>query len=103
MVHLSGITADKVVNKVTKEERSRLLHLFKEMKFQVDSLHGFSKAIVTSGGVSLKEIDPRSLRSRLIRNLYFAGEVIDLDGPTGGYNLQMCWSTGHLAGVSAAR
>jgi predicted Rossmann fold flavoprotein len=102
MVHLSGINPDKVVNKVTKEERNRLLHLFKEMTFKVRSLYGFDKAIATAGGISLKEIDPRSMRSKMIKNLYFAGEMIDLDGPTGGYNLQMCWSTGYLAGFTAA-
>ena len=62
---------------------------------------GFDRAIVTSGGVSLQDIDMRSLRSKRVPNLYFAGEMIDLDGPTGGFNLQVCWSTGYLAGISA--
>ena len=102
IVRLSGIDPDKKVNVISKEERSCLLHLLKELPLTVRSLHGFEKAIVTAGGVDLKEIDPRTMRSKLVENLYFAGEIIDLDGPTGGYNLQMCWSTGHLAGESAA-
>jgi predicted flavoprotein YhiN len=63
---------------------------------------GFEQAIITRGGVDLKEIDPRTMRSRLFPNLFLAGEILDLDGPTGGYNLQLCWSTGYLAGQSAA-
>ena len=62
---------------------------------------GFDQAIVTSGGVDLKEIDSRSMRSKIIDNLFFAGEIIDLDGPTGGYNLQICWSTAYVAGTKA--
>jgi len=68
----------------------------------VGGVDGYKKAIVTAGGISLKDIDMRTMRSKKISNLYFAGEMIDLDGPTGGYNLQVCWSTGYLAGVSAA-
>jgi len=99
---LSGIESSRKVNAITKDERKRLVHLFKELPFNVTGLYGFEKALVTAGGVSLKEIDPRTMGSRLIDNLYFAGEVIDLDGPTGGYNLQICWSTGSTAGQSAA-
>jgi len=73
------------------------------LELPVLGVGGFRKAIVTAGGVALEDIDMRSMRSKKIDNLYFAGEVIDLDGPTGGYNLQVCWSTGYLAGVSAAR
>jgi hypothetical protein len=68
------------------------------MKVTVESLVGFSQAIVTSGGVNLKEVDPRTMRSKIIDNLSFAGEILDLDGPTGGYNLQISWSTGFAAG-----
>jgi len=68
----------------------------------VSSLLGFDTAIVTSGGVSLKEIDSKTMRSKLVENLFFAGEIINLHGPTGGYNLQICWSTGYLAGETAA-
>jgi hypothetical protein len=101
-LELSGIDLSRKVNAITKEERNRLVHLFKELPLRVRGLHGFNKALITAGGVSLKEIDPRTMRSRLFDNLYFAGEIIDLDGPTGGYNLQICWSTGCTAGKSAA-
>jgi len=100
-VELSGIDPLKKVNEITREERHRLAKLLKGLEMQVTSLLGFETAIVTSGGVSLKEIDSKTMKSKLIENLYFAGEIIDLHGPTGGYNLQLCWSTGHLAGKSA--
>lgn len=103
IIELSEIGPNKKVNAITKEERNRLLHLLKELKLHVTSLFGFDKAVATAGGIDLKEIDPRTMRSKLISNLYFAGEIIDLDGPTGGYNLQLCWSTGYLAGVSAVK
>ena len=67
----------------------------------VGGLMGYDRAIVTSGGVSLREIDPKTMRSKIIDNLFFAGEIIDLDGPTGGYNLQICWSAGYAAGTAA--
>ncbi|MFH1576526.1 MAG: NAD(P)/FAD-dependent oxidoreductase [Candidatus Margulisiibacteriota bacterium] len=102
IVRMSGIDPEKKANNITKEERNKLLHLLKELRTHVSSLLGHEKAIVTAGGIELKELDPRTMRSKLINNLYFAGEIIDLDGPTGGYNLQMCWSTGYLAGTSAA-
>jgi predicted Rossmann fold flavoprotein len=101
IIKLSGIDPDQIVNKITKEERNKLLHLLKELTFNVYSLYGFNKAIATAGGIKLKELDPKTMRSEIIDNLYFAGEIIDLNGPTGGYNLQMCWSTGYLAGKSA--
>ena len=66
-------------------------------------LMGFDQAIITTGGVDLKEIDPRTMKSKIIDNLFLAGEIINLDGPTGGYNLQLCWSTGYLAGEKAAQ
>ncbi len=103
VIRLSGVPAEKKVNTVTKEERRRLVHLLKGMEFEVAGLLGFDKAVVTAGGVNLRELDPRTMRSKLIANLYFAGEVLDLDAPTGGYNLQEAWSTGHLAGRSAAK
>lgn len=102
IVKLSNINPDKKVNSITKEERKVLIHLLKEFKLEVQGLTGFKKAIVTSGGVNLKEIDPKTMKSKIIDNLYFAGEILDLDGPTGGYNLQACWSTGYLAGESVA-
>ena len=98
-IKLSGIDPEKVVNSITKEERKRLLHLFKELTVHATGVAGFEKSVITSGGISLKEIDSKTMKSKLIDNLYFAGEILDLDGPTGGYNLQVCWSTGYLAGV----
>jgi len=103
IIELSGITPSKKVNEITKEERHKLVRLFKGLEMTVSSLLGFEMAIVTSGGVSLKEIDSKTMKSKLIENLFFAGEIINLHGPTGGYNLQLCWSTGYLAGQNAAK
>jgi len=100
-ITLSGIDPQKKINLVTREERKKLVHLLKEMDLEVAKLLGFDKAVITSGGVSLREVDPKTMRSKVVDNLYFAGEVLDLDAPTGGYNLQEAWSTGHLAGKSA--
>ncbi|OIO17835.1 aminoacetone oxidase family FAD-binding enzyme [Candidatus Kuenenbacteria bacterium CG08_land_8_20_14_0_20_37_23] len=97
-VRLSGIDETKKINNVTKDERKRLVHLLKDFRLKVKSLDGFNKAIITSGGVVLNEIDPKTMRSKIIPNLYFAGEIIDLDGPTGGFNLQIAWSTGFAVG-----
>jgi len=102
ILRLAMIGADTNGHSITKEERKKLRMLLKHFPLTVKKLVGFSKAIITAGGVDLKEVDPKTMRSRIIKNLYFAGEVLDLDGPTGGYNLQVCWSTGCLAGESAA-
>ena len=102
ILELAEIDPNKDGNSITKDERKRLLSLLKQFPFRVKSLYGFDKAIITTGGINLKEVDPKTMRSKIIKNLYFAGEILDLDGPTGGYNLQVCWSTGHLAGESAA-
>ena len=102
-IALAAIDPGKKCHSITRTERKKLLGLFKDLTFQVTGHEGLKKAIVTSGGVSLKDIDMRSMRSKKIANLYFAGEMIDLDGPTGGFNLQVCWSTGYLAGVNAAQ
>lgn len=102
IIQLSGIDPQKQVNSITREERKKLVQLLKEFSLTVKALSGFEKAIITAGGTALNEIDPRNMRSRIMDNLYFAGEILDLDGPTGGYNLQVCWSTGYLAGQSAA-
>jgi predicted Rossmann fold flavoprotein len=101
-VRLSEIPADKKCHSISKEERQRLGRLFKDWRLKVTALDTPERAIITSGGVSLADIDMRTMRSKVIDNLYFAGEMIDLDGPTGGFNLQLCWSTGCLAGISAA-
>ncbi|MBR1472163.1 MAG: NAD(P)/FAD-dependent oxidoreductase [Lachnospiraceae bacterium] len=97
-----GIAAHRAVNTITKEERQRLIASLHCLEYEVTGTRGFSEAIVTQGGVQVKEIDPSTMESKLVPGLYFAGEVIDVDAHTGGYNLQIAWSTGHLAGVSAA-
>jgi len=102
-IELSGIDPVKEVNSVTREERHKTVRLLKSLEMTVSGVLGFEHAIVTSGGVSLKEIDSKTMKSKIIDNLFFAGEVIDLHGPTGGYNLQQSWSTGYLAGQSAAK
>jgi len=102
MIKLSEINPDKKVNSISKQERNILLHLLKEFKLTIKDLIGFKKAIITSGGIKQSEIDPKTMKSKVIDNLYFAGEIIDVDGPTGGYNLQVCWSTGYTAGESSA-
>lgn len=102
VVHLSKIDENKKVNLISKEERKKLVKLLKSFELKLIRIGGFDKAIVTSGGVELKEVDPKTMKSKVISNLYLAGEVLDLDGPTGGYNLQVAWSTGYVAGDSAA-
>jgi hypothetical protein len=101
-LRLVGIDPKKKCHSVTRLERQRLLKLFKEFELQVAGCEGFERAIMTSGGVSLRDVDMRRMRSKHVSNLFFAGEMLDLDGPTGGFNLQECWSTGYLAGVNAA-
>lgn len=98
LVRLSGIPEDTKVNSITREQRRALVQLFKAFPVSVSGARPVSDAIVTSGGVSVKEIDPRSMQSKLVQGLYFAGEVIDVDAYTGGFNLQIAWSTGHMAG-----
>ena len=87
---------------MTRYERKKLIHLLKNLKVEVQGLLDFDQAIITSGGVALGEVDSKTMRSKIIGNLFFAGEVLDLDGPTGGFNLQICWSTGFVAGLHAA-
>jgi len=99
-IKLSEIPEDKKVAEISKKERKKLLNLFKEFTLTVSGIIGYEKAIVTTGGVDLKEINPKTMQSKKFNNLYFAGELIDIDGPTGGYNLQVAWSTGYLAGES---
>ena len=100
IIELSKIDENKKVNSITKEERKILLNLLKNLTFTVKGLRDIKEAIVTSGGVSTKEIDPSTMQSKIIDNLYFAGEVIDVDAFTGGYNVQIALSTGYLAGKS---
>lgn len=103
IIKLSGIEPEKKVDHLTREERNKLVHLLKELELTPTGLLGFKWSVVTSGGVTLKEVKPNTMGSKKVENLYFAGEILDLDGPSGGYNLQECWSTGYLAGESAAK
>lgn len=103
VITLSGIMPEKKVNEVTREERGRLMDLLKGMKMTVTGTRGFAEAIITQGGVNVKEVNPSNMESKLINGLYFAGEILDLDAVTGGFNLQIAWSTGCLAGISAAQ
>ncbi|MFC1645331.1 NAD(P)/FAD-dependent oxidoreductase [Patescibacteria group bacterium] len=98
----SGIDPEKNIGTIGKDERKKMTHLLKEMRFDIKELLGFEHAIITTGGVELKEVDSKTMQSRKVENLYFAGEVLDLDAPTGGYNLQVCWSTGYAAGEGCA-
>jgi hypothetical protein len=102
IVKLAGLNADSRVSAVTREQRYILAKLLNRLEMTAERLLGFDEAMVTSGGISLKEIDGKTMRSKIINNLFFAGEIIDIDGETGGFNLQNCWSTGRLAGESAA-
>ncbi len=99
----SGIDPHKKVNLITKEERKNLLNLIKNLTFTVKKYRPIDEAIVTSGGIDVREINASTMESKIVKNLYFAGEIIDTDAYTGGFNLQIAFSTGHLAGTSAAK
>lgn len=99
IVELSGINPEKPINSITKEERLGVVRLLKNMEFHVERMRGYNEAIITKGGVSVKEINPSTMESTLVEGLYFIGEVLDLDALTGGYNLQIAWSTAYLAGT----
>lgn len=101
VVMLSGIPEDKKVNQLTKEDRKGLINALKHFSFTIKGTRPINEAIVTSGGVSVKEINPSTLESKLIPGLFFAGEIIDVDAYTGGYNLQIAFSTGFTAGQNA--
>lgn len=100
IIELSGIDPDKKVNEISKEERKNLVKLLKAMPLTITGLRGFKEAIITKGGVSVKDVNPSTMESKKVKNLYFCGELLDLDAMTGGYNLQIAWSTGYLAGNS---
>ena len=99
----SGIPADQKVNSVTREQRKELVSLFKNFTVSILGPRPIEEAIITSGGISLNEINPKTMQSKLIRGLYFAGEIIDADAYTGGFNLQIAWSTAVCAGKSVSR
>ena len=102
IIRLSGISPEKQVNEITKAERQRLVKLMKQLPMTICGLRGFDEAIITKGGVSVKEIDPSTMESKKVQGLFFAGEVLNLDAMTGGYNLQIAWSTGYSAAMGCA-
>ena len=98
MLELGGIDPEKKVNSIEKEERKQFVHLIKHFRMTLTGLRDYPEAIITKGGVNVKEIDTGTMESKLVKGLYFAGEVLDLDALTGGFNLQIAWSTGYAAG-----
>ena len=100
IIERSGIDAQCRVNEITRDKRQGLVKLIKNFDLTLTGLRGFNEAIITHGGVDVKEIDSSTMESKLIKGLYFAGEMIDVDAVTGGFNLQVAWSTGYLAGIS---
>lgn len=99
----SGIDRKKLVHQITRQERHNLVGLIKSIKFHIKSTRPIDEAIVTSGGINVKEINPSTMESKIVKNLYFCGEIIDVDAFTGGYNLQIAYSTAYLAGINAAQ
>ena len=95
MIELSGINPEKKVNEVSREERLGFVELIKNLPLTVTGLRDYNEAIITKGGVSVKEVNPSTMESKLVQGLYFAGEVLDLDAVTGGFNLQIAWSTAY--------
>ena len=99
MIELSGIDPEKKVNVITKEERLGFVRLIKNLECTLTGLRDYNEAIITKGGIKIKEVDPGTMESRLVKGLHFAGEVLDLDAVTGGFNLQIAWSTAYAAGT----
>lgn len=102
MIRLSGIDGEKKVHEITRQQRQEFVHLMKHLPLTLCAMRGFSEAIITRGGVCVKEVNPSTMESKLVQGLYFAGEVLDVDAQTGGFNLQIAWSTGYLAGEHAS-
>lgn len=103
IIKLANINGDKQANSISRLERQQIVRLIKNFPLKVQGVAGYEKAMVTAGGVSLKDVNPKNMNSKVIKNLYLAGEVLDLSGPTGGYNLQACWTTGYLAGENSVK
>lgn len=102
LIAYSRIPSDKKVNKITKEERMQLVQALKALTLHVTGTRDYKEAIITKGGVNVKELNPQTMESKLVKGLYFAGEVLDTDGLTGGFNLQIAWSTGYAAGIHSS-
>ncbi len=103
VIRLSGIFPEKRVNMITKEERAKLVDTFKHLPMTLTKLRGFDEAVITRGGILTDEINPGTMESKQVKGVYFAGEVMDVDALTGGFNLQIAWSTGYMAGVHAGQ
>jgi predicted Rossmann fold flavoprotein len=103
IIKITNINPDKKIGQINKQERKKIINFLKNFNLTVKEPAGFNHAIITTGGIDLAEIEGKTMQSKLIENLFFAGEIIDLDGPTGGYNLQICWTTGYLAGINAEK
>ena len=103
MLEVGGVSPQKKVNEITREERAVFIDKVKAFPMTITGLRGFQEAIITKGGVQIKEIDPKTMESKKVHGLYFAGEVMDLDALTGGYNLQIAWSTAHAAACAAGQ
>lgn len=98
VISCSRVSPERKVNQITREERLRLIKTLKGLPLHITGTRDYAEAIITRGGVNVKEVNPQTMESRLIRGLYFAGEVLDTDALTGGFNLQIAWSTGYAAG-----
>ena len=101
-IEKTGIEPHKKVNSITKEERHKILATLKDFRIKLYELRPIDEAIITSGGIEVKQINPKTMESKIVPGLYFAGEMIDVDAYTGGFNLQIAYSTGFIAGKSAA-
>lgn len=100
IIEIIGINSEKRINEITKEERKKLVKILKNFELNINGFRKIEEAIITKGGINVKEINPRTMESKIIKGLYFAGEIIDLDAFTGGFNLQIAWSTGYVAGLN---
>ena len=99
VVNISKINPEKQVNQVTKEERLQLISILKNFTITISGFRPIEEAIITAGGINIKEINPKTMESKLVQGLFFAGEIIDVDAYTGGFNLQIAYSTGYTAGM----
>ena len=99
IIRKSNINFEKKVNEITKEERKQLINSIKNFTIEIEGFRSIDEAIITAGGVSIKEINPKTMESKIVKGLYFAGEIIDVDAYTGGFNLQIAYSTGYTAGL----
>ena len=100
IIEITKIDGEKRINEITKEERKRIIKILKNFELTINGFRPIEEAIITSGGINIKEINPKTMESKIIKRLHFAGEIIDVDCLTGGYNLQVAWSTGYTAGIS---